>query len=134
MKKQLPLLLVLALGLQGVAAAKSPVDDGAIFERTPLEVTSQDEPWGIGRRVPQAQAAWSPSAQTDAGLTGLAELEMAFWLCDYIATTRGVEATPIATCSAVYDELKTVKFSGDFGELLDWWKENKLSEHRKIAS
>jgi hypothetical protein len=64
----------------------------------------------------------------------LAELETAFWACDYTATTRGVDATPVAICSAVYDELKSAKFAGDFGELLAWWKENKAAEHQRIAA
>ena len=56
-----------------------------------------------------------------------------FWACDYIATTRGVDAAPVALCSEVYDELKTVRFGGDFSELLAWWKENKPAQHERIA-
>ena len=61
------------------------------------------------------------------------DLESAFWACDYVASTRGVDATPVATCGAVYEELKKVKFGGDFLELLAWWKLNKHVEHERMA-
>jgi hypothetical protein len=134
MKTQLLALLALTVGLQGVAAAASPVDAEAMFQRVPLLAETKDETWGIGRRVAQSEPSWSAAAEADAGATVVADLEAAFWVCDYIATTRGVEATPIAICGAVYDELKAAKFAGDFGELLAWWKQNKVVEHLKIAS
>ena len=64
---------------------------------------------------------------------GATELERAFWTCDYVATTRGVYAAPIELCSAVTERLKNEKFSGDFGELLEWWKANKIAVHREMA-
>jgi hypothetical protein len=134
MKKQLLIAVVLAFGLQGAAGANSPGDAEAMLELPAAGAESADATWGIGRRVAQPQTSVSGAWQEDAGVAALADLEMAFWLCDYVASTRGVEATPIAICGAVYDELKTVKFAGDFGELLAWWKQNKLIEHRKIAS
>jgi hypothetical protein len=134
MKKQLLVLLVLSLGLQGVAEAKSPADEEAIAEQALLAAESQDATWGIGRRTVQPQTSRPAEPQTNTEVIAVAELEAAFWLCDYIATNRGVEATPVAICGAVYDELKAVKFAGDFGELLAWWKQNKVVEHRKIAS
>ena len=63
-----------------------------------------------------------------------ADLEEAFWVCDYVATTRGVEATPATLCESVYDELKATKFGGEFGLLLTWWQQNKRSEHGRLAS
>jgi hypothetical protein len=65
---------------------------------------------------------------------GPAELEKAFWICDYTATTRGVYAAPIELCSAVTDEFKHERFGGDFGLLLEWWQQNKPAEHAKLAS
>jgi hypothetical protein len=63
-----------------------------------------------------------------------ADLEKAFWACDYTATTRGVYAAPIELCSAVTDELKEQRFNGDFGQMLEWWQQNKPAEHAKLAS
>src|SRR5690349_20980852 len=62
------------------------------------------------------------------------DLEHAFWACDYIGTTRGVQAAPIEFCSEVTAALKEQKFDGDFGLLLDWWKENKPAQHARLAS
>ena len=64
----------------------------------------------------------------------VADLEKAFWVCDHIAATRGVEATPVELCSVIYDVLKTRKFGGDFEQLLDWWRQNKPAEHEKLSS
>ena len=134
MKTRLLVLVVLAFGLQGIAEAKNPEETETSVERALSGAGAQDEVWGIGRRaVAQAQTSPYALAQPDTDAIALADLETAFWVCDYIATTRGVEATPIALCGAVYDELKTVKFSGDFSALLHWWKQNKRVEHLKIA-
>ena len=61
-------------------------------------------------------------------------LERAFWICDHRATTHGVDATPVEACTAVFDALKEAKFGGDFGELLAWWRQNKLIEHTRLES
>jgi hypothetical protein len=134
MNKQLLVSAVLTFGLQTVAEATSPGDTEALFGLGSIAAASEDAIWGIGRRAVQPQITPPAAPEADADVIGLSDLEAAFWVCDYVATTRGVEATPVAICGAVYDELKTVKFAGDFGELLDWWKQNKLTEHRKIAS
>jgi hypothetical protein len=60
----------------------------------------------------------------------LADLEAAFWVCEYAATTRG--AASIQTCTAVYDALKERKFGGDFARLLKWWQQNRVSEYRRL--
>lgn len=62
-----------------------------------------------------------------------ANLEDAFWACDYVATTRGTSATPTEFCAAIYDELKAKKFAGDFDKLLAWWQVNKDVAHQKLA-
>jgi hypothetical protein len=64
----------------------------------------------------------------------MADLEKAFWICDYTATTSGVQATPVAACSAITDALKNEKFGGDFFELHTWWQRNKTREHEALAS
>jgi hypothetical protein len=134
MKKRPLLLALLALGLQGVAHAQGAADSETRVHVAAAVADSPDEVWGIGRRTPQPQTSTPGDAAEANADAGVAELEAAFWMCDYIATTRGVESTPVALCGSVYDELKTVKFSGDFGALLAWWKQNKPVEHRKIAS
>ena len=61
-------------------------------------------------------------------------LERAFWLCDHTATVHGVDATPIAACTSVFEALKVTRFGGDFSQLLGWWRENKLVEHTKLEA
>ena len=89
-----------------------------------------------------AVAATVTYAATDAGseaapepLAGatVADLEKAFWACDYTATTRGVQATPVEICALATDELKRVKFGGSLADLLAWWQVNKAIEHRALA-
>jgi hypothetical protein len=60
------------------------------------------------------------------------QLEQVFWACDYVATVNGVQAAPVATCSAATDTLKDVKFGGDFLQLLEWWRTNKAVEHARL--
>jgi hypothetical protein len=62
------------------------------------------------------------------------ELEKAFWVSDYTATMRGVDATPIAVCSAVWDEFKQTRFGGSFEDLLAWWQVHKVAEHEALAA
>ncbi|HEX2825085.1 MAG TPA: hypothetical protein VHP37_01950 [Burkholderiales bacterium] len=61
-------------------------------------------------------------------------LERAFWICDHTATVQGIDATPIAACTSVFEALKETKFGGDFGELLAWWRANKLIEHTRLEA
>ena len=61
----------------------------------------------------------------------LTDLEDAFWLCDYVATTGF--AGNIVACTAVYDALKQRKFAGDFDQLLAWWQQNKAAQHQRAA-
>ena len=60
--------------------------------------------------------------------------ERMFWTCDYVATTRGLDATPVAACSAATDQLRDEKFGGDFLRMLDWWRENKLTAHARMEA
>lgn len=61
------------------------------------------------------------------------DLEHAFWVCDYTATTRGIYATPVESCSAITDELQHQKFQGRFDDMLAWWQFHKPAEHEKLA-
>ena len=63
----------------------------------------------------------------------IVHLERAFWYCDYVATTEGLHATPIAACRFATEELKRAKFGGNFQEFLEWWRDNKEAEHVKAA-
>ena len=64
----------------------------------------------------------------------VADLEQGFWVCDYVATTRGVYAAPIELCSTIMEELQTRKFGGDYEALLGWWREHKVVEHQKLEA
>ena len=77
-----------------------------------------------------AQEAPTPAIEA----LSVADLERAFWICDYRATKHGVEATPVALCSAVFDTLRDQKFGGDFGELLAWWRVNKHLQHTSLGA
>src|SRR4051812_48731770 len=106
MKTRFVLITLMAFGVQGIAYAASPTANPAALDRAP----AADEIWGIGVRTVQAEAPLPPVSREATGrVNTLAELESAFWACDYLATTRGVDATPVATCGAVYDELKALK-------------------------
>ena len=61
-----------------------------------------------------------------------AKRERAFWVCDYVATTRGVLHTPMEQCAQATEELKLHKFGGDYERLVQWWRERKAAEHRKL--
>ena len=64
----------------------------------------------------------------------VADLEQGFWVCDYLATTHGMDATPVDLCSAITDELKTRKFGGDYEGLVGWWRQHKIVEHQRLEA
>ena len=64
----------------------------------------------------------------------LAALESAFWYCDYVATTHGVLAAPMAACQYATSELKARKFGGSHKALVAWWEENKSVEHERMVA
>ena len=64
----------------------------------------------------------------------LADLEGAFWVCDYVATVRGTANVDVTACTAVYDAMKERKFGGDFDKLLTWWQQNKVVRHDALAA
>jgi len=81
--------------------------DGALAEQAPISIESE-----------QARVT---------------DLEKAFWACDYVGTTHGVSAAPVAACSAVTDALKNERFGGNFAQMLKWWRENKRAVHAELA-
>ena len=64
----------------------------------------------------------------------LAQLESIFWTCDYVATTRGIDATPMRECAAATRELRQLKFEGSFQRMLAWWRENKPAMHARLRA
>jgi hypothetical protein len=81
-----------------------------------------------GTEAPVAAAAPPPEETGD-----IAALESAFWYCDWVATTEGVLATPMAACQFATSELKARKFGGSSRALAAWWRENKAAEHGRLG-
>lgn len=81
---------------------------------------------------PPGDVAATGAAAAEAPATATAELENAFWACDYIATTRGVLATPAAACRHATESLKHEKFGGSHRAMLEWWRANKVARHREM--
>jgi len=61
-----------------------------------------------------------------------AELEKAFWVCDYAGTNGTAGGDQAVMCIAITDELKRTKFDGDFDRLVAWWKVNKVARHQEL--
>jgi len=65
--------------------------------------------------------------------TSLADLETAFWACDYAATFYGVLDFGTAVfCGAATSEFRARKFNDDFNAMLKWWKQHKATEHQAL--
>ena len=81
--------------------------------------------------APQGSAppAAEPPAPAPSVAPDLATLEDIFWTCDYLATTRGVDSTPMRECAHATRELRRAKFDNSFNRMLDWWREHKPAEH-----
>ena len=88
----------------------------------------------VAHTCTEADVAPRPLVAVRVAALDRADLEEAFWSCDYTATTSGMHATPVDLCSAVYEELKERKFGGDFKQLLEWWRRNKPEEHARQAA
>ena len=65
---------------------------------------------------------------------GIAELESAFWACDYAATHGRVDLSTAAVCSQYTEALKARKFDGKFQAMLDWWQLHKQDRHAALAA
>jgi hypothetical protein len=58
-------------------------------------------------------------------------LEATYWDCDYRGTITMLSFDEAAYCSKVFEELKKEKFSGNWADFYQWWKENKDREYNK---
>lgn len=77
-------------------------------------------------------AAQPGVAQELGSAMSMADLEKAFWACDYAASTGSVVGPAASRCSAFTEELKGRKFDGDFDAMLGWWRERKPAEHAQL--
>lgn len=67
---------------------------------------------------------------TDAAQATLADLEKAYWFCDYASTVTRLDMGTAMSCSVVNETLKRRKFGGNFEAMLVWWQDNKAAQHR----
>ena len=74
-----------------------------------------------------------PSIAPQFANASLADLESAFWTCDYVATTHGPSGD-VERCVAAYETLKQRKFDGDFDALVAWWQVHKPEQHQRLES
>lgn len=74
------------------------------------------------------------AARMQLASVSVVDLERSFWVCDYVATARGVTEDLIVQCVAVYDELKDRKFGGDFDRLWSWWQQHKAARHAALGA
>jgi len=91
--------------------------------------------WTLAAITLCAAGAWAepgPAASEPMPLRA-SHLEKAFWVCDYVGTTEGVSAAPVAACSAITDALKNERFNGDFAQMVKWWEEHKRVRHEELA-
>jgi hypothetical protein len=85
---------------------------------------------GLGMATPQATLAGAITAQV--AQPSAEDLERAFWLCDYVASTHGMQFVSMDLCAAVTDLIKTEKFDGDYEEMVRWWREQKPAQHLRL--
>jgi hypothetical protein len=85
------------------------------------------------------QALAAAPAQADGGVPDTrpaavvaAELEKAFWVCDYAGTNGVVDPMQGAACIAITDEFKRVQFDGDLDRLVAWWSLHKIARHQEL--
>lgn len=104
----------------GFAKVVAQAAFGAALGWNPIAATAASRP-----DVPRL-AAGAASVQDDV------DLERLFWLCDHAAATRMIDANERLACDAVTAQLKAEKFGGDFDQLLNWWRTNKVVQHRKL--
>lgn len=57
-----------------------------------------------------------------------AEVEKAYWDCEFAATTAQISLDDAAACSEIYEHLKKYRFGDRFDHFLAWWNENKVRE------
>jgi hypothetical protein len=57
-----------------------------------------------------------------------AEVEKAYWDCEFTAIQGRISLDDAAACNEIYEHLKEHKFGGQFDRFLAWWQENKTRE------
>ena len=85
------------------------------------------------RAQPVAPNGSASSTLVAAGFD-LSRIEEAFWVCDYLGTTRGTEAVDVGHCIAVSDALRELRFGNDLDRLVAWWREHKPAQHARLAT
>ena len=86
---------------------------------------------GLAAATPQSVPA-RPTAAHVEERSG-EQLERAFWVCDYVASTHGMQFVSMDLCAAVTDLIKMEKFGGDYDEMVRWWREQKPAEHLRLS-
>lgn len=81
-----------------------------------------------------AAPTWAQQRTSVRSSLNASDLERAFWICDHVATTRGVGGSDAISCGVITEDLQVSKFNGDFGAMLAWWQVNKAAEHQKLAT
>lgn len=110
-----------------------PKPTTSIASVTKILITTIALAIGIVQTVSAQQSQHTVSAPTlQLSSVRLTDLESAFWVCDYLATTQG--NSDISTCAAIYEAVKQRKFDGDFDKLVIWWRQNKVAQHQNIAA
>ena len=91
---------------------------------------------GLAGAVHAQSALPQPSAARALVAAGfdLNGIEEAFWVCDYLGTTRGTEAVDVRRCIAVSDALRELRFGNDLDRLVVWWREHKPAQHARLAA
>lgn len=87
-----------------------------------------------GTTVSAQQQAARDTSEVAVTFRSAADLERAFWVCDYAGTHLGVDPGTGAACVAITDALKQSKFNNDFDALLAWWRTHKPAQHRALAT
>jgi hypothetical protein len=62
------------------------------------------------------------------------ELGAVFWHCDRLASVSLVDPATAALCSQFTEELRVVKFGGDFDSMLGWWRQRKAHDLREAVA
>lgn len=57
-----------------------------------------------------------------------AEIENAYWDCEFVAVQGTITPDQAAACSEIYERLKSEKFLGNYHRFLVWWKQEKDRE------
>jgi hypothetical protein len=79
-----------------------------------------------------ALAQGQANARVETEQIALAELEQAYWVCDYASTMTRLDMGTAMSCSVIIETLKRRKFDGNFEAMLVWWRENKEAQHSAL--